>query len=82
MGSAQGIPVVSVDLPEISVYSDIVRIAPDRETFNAALKEELAGRHLASKEEIDQVVRTETWEAKVEEISKLVEEAENRSASR
>ncbi len=77
---ALGIPVVSVDLPEISVYSNVVRIAPDRDAFDVALKEELSGRHLASSEEIDRVARTETWETKIEEISKLVVEAESRRA--
>ncbi len=79
---ALGIPVVSVDLPEIGVYRDVVRIAPDREAFDAALRDELAGNHLATPEELDRVARMETWETKVEEISGLVLEAERRRSVR
>ena len=69
---ALGIPVVSVDLPEISYYKETVRIAGDYPSFDQALKEELAGNHLASAKEIDNVARMETWEQKVDDISKLI----------
>jgi len=69
---ALGIPVISVDLPEIAFYEKIVRIAGDRAAFDSALKEELAGRHIASSDEIDRVARMETWRQKVEDISSLV----------
>jgi glycosyltransferase involved in cell wall biosynthesis len=70
---ALGIPVVSVNLPEVSAYGQVVRVADGYEAFDAALKEELSGRHKASPEEIDRVARGETWDRKVEEISTLVE---------
>lgn len=79
---ALGIPVVSVDLPEISFYRDVVRIAADRDAFDAALKDELAGRNLATPEALDNVARMETWEAKIEDISTLVIEAERRLNAR
>jgi glycosyltransferase involved in cell wall biosynthesis len=76
---ALGIPVVSVDLPEISYYRRVVRIAGNRENFDMALKEELSGRHIASAEEIDSVATKETWRQKVEDISKLIELTESTS---
>ena len=76
---ALGIPVVSVDLPEIAPYRGVVRICGDDTSFDLALKEEASGRHLASREEIDHVAKRETWENKVEEISALVTAAENRA---
>ena len=70
---ALGIPIVSVKLPEVCAYRSVVRIADTRESFDQALKEEISGRHIASREEIDRVARGETWDQKVEEISSLIE---------
>jgi glycosyltransferase involved in cell wall biosynthesis len=69
---ALGIPVVSVGLPEVRAYRSIVRIAETYQEFNDALNEELAGRHLSSREERDLVARQETWERKIEEMSSLI----------
>ena len=69
---ALGIPVVSVSLPEVRVYGSVVRIAETYEEFNEALREELAGRPLSSREERDRVALQETWERKVEEMSNLI----------
>lgn len=71
---ALGIPVVSVDLPEVAVYGNVVNVARDPEAFAAAIERELAGDHRAAREEIDRVARGETWERKVEEISTLIED--------
>jgi glycosyltransferase involved in cell wall biosynthesis len=69
---ALGIPVVSVDLPEVRAYRSAVRIAETYQEFDEALKEELAGRHLSSPAERDRVARQETWDRKVEEMSGLI----------
>jgi glycosyltransferase involved in cell wall biosynthesis len=77
---ALGIPVVSVDLPEVRAYGSVVNTAADREEFVRAIERELAGEHRASREEIDRVAREETWDRKVEEISNLIEERMCREA--
>lgn len=70
---ALGIPVVSVDLPEIRPYDSVVNIASSYPDFTSAIDREISGLHKASKEQIDNVAREETWERKVEEISALIE---------
>ncbi len=70
---ALGIPVVSVDLPEIRPYESVVNIALSYEDFTTAIARELSGAHRATKEQIDSIARKETWECKVEEISTLIE---------
>ncbi len=69
---ALGIPVVSVDLPEIRTYEKVVRITNDKRKFSEAIKEEISGKHKASPEEIDEIARKENWESKVEEISNII----------
>lgn len=76
---ALGIPVVSVNLPEIAPYGHVVRVCGDYESFDRALKDELSGRRLASREDINRAAERETWERKVEEISTLVAAAESRA---
>ena len=72
-----GIPVISVNLPEVDSYNHVVRIANDYDEFDRALVEEISGRHLATPEQLDAVARGETWERKVDEISDLVTQAED-----
>lgn len=79
---ALNIPVISVDLPEVSVYERVVRIAADYDRFDEALKLELSGDHRATPGQLDEVARGETWDRKVEEISDLVEAAEARRRAR
>lgn len=69
---ALSLPVISVNLPEVSIYRDVVRIAEGYEEFDLALKEELSGNHKASGAQLDEVARNETWEKKVDEISGLI----------
>lgn len=69
---AIGMPVISVNLPEVGVYEKVVRIAGDYPAFDRALKEEISGKHTASIEEIDGIAREETWEVKVDQISELI----------
>lgn len=71
---ALGIPVVSVDLPEVRPYGRVVNVAADAEEFARAIERELSGDRRASRAEIDRVAREETWDRKVEEISVLIEE--------
>jgi glycosyltransferase involved in cell wall biosynthesis len=70
---ALGIPVISVNIPEVHAYRHVVRIADGYEEYDRLLKEEISGNHLASAEEIDAAAIKETWDQKVEEISDLIE---------
>lgn len=70
---ALGIPVISVNIPEVHAYRHVARIADNYEEYDRLLKEEISGNHLATQEEIDRVARKETWDQKVEEISDLIE---------
>lgn len=71
---ALGIPVVSVDLPEVRPYGAVVNVTGNYEEFTEAIERELSGVHRASAAEIDRIARQETWERKVEEISALIAE--------
>jgi len=71
---ALGIPVISVDIPEVHAYRHVVRIADSYDEYDRMLKEELSGNHLATREEIDRAAMEETWDRKVEEISGLIEQ--------
>jgi glycosyltransferase involved in cell wall biosynthesis len=71
---AAGLPVVSTPLPEVVRYQGVVHIATHRESFlgeiEAALKERTGERDRGRVE----MMRSEGWEARVGEMSSLVEE--------
>jgi len=79
---ALGVPVVSVDLPEVAAYERVVNVAGSYEAFDEALRRELRGECKASRAELDAIAREETWERKVEEISALIEERTNAQRAR
>lgn len=71
---AAGLPVVSTPLPEVVRYQGVVHIATNRDGFleaiEAALKERTSERDRGRVE----MMRSEGWEARVGEMSSLVEE--------
>jgi glycosyltransferase involved in cell wall biosynthesis len=71
---AAGLPVVSTPLPEVVRYQGVVHIATNREGFleeiEAALKERTSERDRARVA----MMQSEGWEARVGEMSRLVEE--------
>src|SRR5688572_7702790 len=71
---AAGLPVVSTPLPEVVRYQGVVHIATNREGFleeiEAALKERTSERNRARVA----MMQSEGWEARVGEMSRLVEE--------
>ena len=75
---ALGIPVISVNLPEVDIYRQVVRIEETYDSFDQALKQELSGQHIATLEQLEAVAREETWSRKVDEISDLIRGVENR----
>ncbi|HIE50782.1 MAG TPA: glycosyltransferase family 1 protein [Armatimonadetes bacterium] len=72
---AAGRPVVSVPMPEVvSAYGDLVYIADDAPGFVAAIEEILATDTPAARRHRAAAVASESWEAKLERISRLIEE--------
>jgi glycosyltransferase involved in cell wall biosynthesis len=71
---AAGLPVVSSPLPEALVYRDVVKFAVTADELIAATEELLAKDRKQLGENLSQKVLNETWNAKVEDISKIIEE--------
>ena len=70
---AAGLPVVSTALPEVQPYADVVRIATTPDAFVRALD---AAVQDTSQEAVDKRIASvgqETWQAKVELISSLMD---------
>ncbi len=73
---AAGLPVVSTPLPEVAAYEPLVTIADGVEAFIAACERALAERDPQQAARRQEAMRGETWRAKVEHLSDLVEGAQ------
>jgi glycosyltransferase involved in cell wall biosynthesis len=73
---AAGLPVVSSDLPEVRRYAELVRLADGPAGFIAAVEAALAERGEAAARARVEAMKHESWEARVEEISELIEATE------
>jgi glycosyltransferase involved in cell wall biosynthesis len=71
---AAGLPVVSTPLPEARAYGDLVRIASTPEAFVRELDRAIAEDGEAAVRRRIEAVSGDTWEARVERMSELVEE--------
>jgi glycosyltransferase involved in cell wall biosynthesis len=76
---AAGLPVVSSDLPEVRRYADLVHLADGPAGFVNAVEAALAERTEASARARVESMKPEAWEARVEEISELIETMERGS---
>jgi len=74
---AAGLPVVSARLPEVLGYQDTVEFAGTAEELVSAVEKLLAKDRSALKYELSRRVANESWDAKVEEISKIIGKALN-----
>jgi glycosyltransferase involved in cell wall biosynthesis len=73
---ASGVPVVSTPLPEVRKYAPEARLALDRDEWRTGLAAALQeGRSRA--EERAERVRGEGWDARAEELSRMLESAES-----
>jgi glycosyltransferase involved in cell wall biosynthesis len=70
---AAGLPVVSSDLPEVRKYSELVRLAEGPDAFVRAIEGALADRADAAARARVDAMKDESWEARVEEISELIQ---------
>ena len=64
-----GLPVVSVDMPEVRRYSHLVKIAQNHEEFIAHLEQALREDTPVHRRERSEAMRPETWEAKVAQVA-------------
>jgi glycosyltransferase involved in cell wall biosynthesis len=70
---AAGLPVVSSDLPEVRKYGDLVHLASGADGFVAAIERALEDRSDVAAAARVQAMKHESWDARVEEISELIE---------
>jgi glycosyltransferase involved in cell wall biosynthesis len=73
---AAGLPVVSSDLPEVRKYAGLVRLATGPEGFIAGIEAALAEPRQGPARVA--AMRPESWEARVEQISDLIEQMPSR----
>jgi glycosyltransferase involved in cell wall biosynthesis len=70
---AAGVPVVSSPLPEVLAYGDAVRFATTSEELVKAVEEILKQDRKQLAPILSQRVANDSWDAKVEESSKIIE---------
>jgi glycosyltransferase involved in cell wall biosynthesis len=70
---AAGVPVVSAPLPEVLPYKDVVKFATTADELIAAADEWLKKNRKELAPILSQRVANESWDTKVEEISKIIE---------
>jgi glycosyltransferase involved in cell wall biosynthesis len=71
---AAGLPVVSSDLPEVRKYTGLAHLATGAEGFVAAIEAALADRGEERARARVAAMADESWEARVEQISDLIED--------
>jgi glycosyltransferase involved in cell wall biosynthesis len=72
---AAGVPVVSAPLPEVLAYKDVVKFATTADELVKATEEWLKQDRKELAPILSQRVADESWDAKVEEISSIIDEA-------
>jgi glycosyltransferase involved in cell wall biosynthesis len=70
---AAGVPVVSTPLPEVLAYGDVVKFATTADELIKATNEWLKKDRKELAPILSQRVANESWDGKVEEISKIIE---------
>jgi len=75
---ALGKPIVSVYYPEIEPYSDVVYVAHDYDGFVSCIRKAVAEDNPAKVQQRRDMVRNETWDAKVERIRAAIENGAKR----
>ena len=70
---ACGKPVVSVDIPSVRPFAEVVYIARDRETFIKCIEEALREDGSLTSRRFG-IAKQNTWEARVEQLSTLIQE--------
>jgi hypothetical protein len=71
---AAGIPVASIDMPHVRPFASHIQIAPTPADFVRAVRDALADTDPKRTEERLQIATRETWEARVEQLSEIIED--------
>lgn len=72
---AAGVPVVSTPLPEVLPYGDVVKFADNIQEYIWAIENILKIPKHEQAKALSQRVKDESWDAKVEDISTIIEKA-------
>ncbi len=70
---ASGLPVVSVDIPEVARHPELARVARDQREFIAMTEQALLENSPAQKLARSEAVRNETWANRLEQLSQIIE---------
>ena len=73
-----GLPVVSVALPEVAYYGDLCSVAPTYETFEQGIVDALATETPETRRLRSERMKSETWENKVADLSRIVLDTQER----
>jgi glycosyltransferase involved in cell wall biosynthesis len=73
-----GLPVVSTDLPEVRACGDWARIARSPDEFLAACEEAIRTDTPEQRRRRSEAMLKETWDAKVEELGRVILQAQSR----
>jgi len=71
---ATGKPIVLTPLPAVNEYREICYIAKDKEEFVGYIEQALSENNLELKQRRIEIAKENTWEVRIEEMSKLIEE--------
>lgn len=69
---AAGLPVVSVDMPEVRVVGDLVTIAEDAKDFVEKIERAITQNSTAKRRERSERMQSESWSARVAAIESIV----------
>jgi len=75
-----GLPVVSTALPEVKAYQHVCQIASTREEFIAACEQAVRTDSPLLRQQRSAAMAKETWQAKVDDIGRIVTAAQGRPA--
>lgn len=70
---ATGKPIVLTELPAVNEYREISYIAKDKEEFVRYIRQALTEDDLPLKQRRIEIAKENTWEVRIEEMSKLIE---------
>lgn len=71
---ANGAPIVSTDIPAAQEFANVVHLAHDAETFDAALIQALREATPEHRQRLRAIARRHTWEQRLEDISAAIVE--------
>jgi hypothetical protein len=77
-----GLPVVSTDLPEVRSQKELCRVAGNRDEFLKACEQAIGGDNEVERRRRSEAMKKETWEAKVDEIGRIVRTVVDRKRGR